>query len=135
MRLTSLIIFSFILSVMFSLMGFTVPLFNIFSGMNNTYLDPSTLLEELATGVTNPQTLASMVSISLVAAASILTGFGTAYILPMLLFYVITTFGVLPPLSFILSFGLPEPMGTIVTVILNIFLIIACLTFVRGGGT
>jgi len=135
MRLTSLIIFSFILSVMFSLMGFTVPLFNIFSGMNNTYLDPSTLLEELATGVTNPQTLASMVSISLVAAASILSGFGTAYILPMLLFYVITTFGVLPPLSFILSFGLPEPMGTIVTVILNIFLIIACLTFVRGGGT
>lgn len=145
MRLGAYVLMLFSMSLVFFLMGYDPLLLssaNSYSqSMNNTYTAQggSTLTEGGVIGAMAGVTLEPNIAIAtiigaLVAAyaASLVMGFSAIYIIPMAILIGILNLLIFP-ISFIVDPSVPQIISIPAVVLMNIFLILSILSFVRGG--
>jgi hypothetical protein len=143
MRLTNYLFLIFSISVIFHLAGYqsAIPLFNTGEGVMNQSINGSKpivlqtdLISSLGRIISTPEGLGLVgIIIGSAIVTTVLGGFGTVYIAPMImLFFVLDLFAF--PVFSLATDGLTSFLALPIVVLLNILGVLAVLSFVRGGG-
>lgn len=129
----------FSISLVLYLMGYSSLIINTYAehakeSSSSGFLEISDVLRIMANAVLSPSGL-QLLLIGAVAALSslLLGGFGSMYIVPMMLLLSILNLFVFP-FSFIVSASIPSYVSIPLVVFINLLTLLCITTFVRGGG-
>ena len=149
MRWENYVLFLFSLSVVFYFFGYTSPLMKTLSNQGctdakiaeakangtelNCVVDAASLLKAIAQNITSDKSLEDLLLISVVGfAALLLTGFGTIYLIPLIMLLTLLNYVVFP-ISFIADPALPDFVKYPLVVFFNLLTVFAISSYVRGG--
>lgn len=149
MRLFSYIILLFSLSLVFFFLGYTSPLSAVLANQGctqaqiaaaqaagtslNCIMDTQSFITALASNITSSTSLNTLLGIAAVGfAISLLTGFTTIYLVPLIMLLVFLNYVVFP-ISFIADPLLPDFVKIPLFVFFNILTVMAMVSFIRGG--
>jgi len=99
-------------------------------------MDIGAIITFIATQATSNPAMSVLIGMTLVAGTvgALFGGFGSMYIIPMIILAAILNWFVFP-LGFIVGTGvLPDFLSVPLVVVFNVLMILAVVTFVRGGG-
>jgi len=143
MRLTAYLVLMLCISITFYWLGYS----SAYSALKLTYdqqtaltggsaMDIGAIITFIATQATSNPAMSVLIGMTLVAGTvgALFGGFGSMYIIPMIILAAILNWFVFP-LGFIVGTGvLPDFLSVPLVVVFNVLMILAVVTFVRGGG-
>jgi hypothetical protein len=139
----------FSLAVVFYFMGYQSPLLEVLANQGctqseleaaeaagvsiNCAMDVQSFVAKLASNITTDTSLQGLIGVAIIGfAVSLLTGFATMYIIPLIMLMVFLNYVVFP-ISFIADPLLPDMVKIPLFVFFNLLGIMAIVSFVRGS--
>lgn len=140
MNLGHYLLLMFSITFIFYLLGYVSPAQYATTQIGNTtggFLDMNATVNHLGTAMFKPDaTQAALgLGVAAVVGVSVLTGFSSIYIIPLMIFCGLMLMNIfIFPLSFLVDATTPEPLRLFLTSIFGLLELMVFIKFVRGSG-